>query len=178
MSSTTNPKTQKKIKMPVPMGGLISILHNIQSKIDAASGAATALDLRLRIIAELKPEVQTALKKRTKSPYRKADLNDLIDAVLEIFHDKLDLADQDKIKNCRLPRNKAIHGSFAELMIELNGEALGREIDPGTLKHKPLEKDDIIEGAICIERNRGLDEFAKRAREAVSILERNVLLSL
>jgi hypothetical protein len=60
-------------------------------------------------------------------------------------------------------------------MIELNGEALGREIDPYTFKHKSLEEDDIIEGAICIERNGGLDEFSKRAKEAILILENKIL---
>lgn len=37
--------------MPVMIEPLISILHSIQLKIDAAAGAATALELRLRIIA-------------------------------------------------------------------------------------------------------------------------------
>ena len=63
-------------------------------------------------------------------------------------------------------------------MTVLNGEALGREIDPYTLKRKPLEEEDIIEGAICIERNGGLVEFSKRAREAVLILENKILRSL
>ena len=80
-------------------------------------------------------------------------------------------------KSWRIPRNKTSHASFAELMIALSGEALGREIDPVTMKRKPLAEDDIIEGAICIERNGGLEEFAKEANKAVTLLREKVLRS-
>ncbi len=178
MSNTIQPKIQKKVRMPVPIEGLISVLHNIQSKIDAAAGAATALELRLRTIAQLDSKVRDELRKKTKKPFHKAELEHLIPAVLEVFQSNLNSIEREKITNCRPPRNKTSHASFAELMIALNGEALGREIDPHTLKRKPLEEDDIIEGAICIERNGGLDEFSKRAREAVLILESKILRSL
>ena len=55
-------KPKTKIRLSVPIGGLIAILHNIQMKIDAAAGAATALDLRLRVIAQLDGRVKDALK--------------------------------------------------------------------------------------------------------------------
>ena len=124
--------------------------------------------------------IQNQLKifKKTKKPFHKAELEHLILAVLTTFQCNLDSIEQEKIKNCRPPRNKTSHASFAELMIALKGEAPGREIDPYTFKHKSLEEDDIIEGAICIERNGGLDEFSKRAREAVLILESKILRSL
>ncbi len=180
MSNTTQPNTQMKmnVTMPVPIEGLLCTLNNIQSKIDAAAGAATALELRLRIIAQWEPKVRVALQNHTKVRYHQAPLRDLIEAVLEVFQGLLDSAEQDKIRSCRPPRNKAAHGSFAELVIELSGEASGREIDPHTFKRKPLAEDDIIEGAICIERNRGLEDFTQRAKEAVVILERKVLRSL
>lgn len=57
--------------------------------------------------------------------------------------------EQNIIRQCRPPRNKAAHGSFAELMIELAGEAPGRQLDNRTLKPLPLAEDDIIEGAIA-----------------------------
>lgn len=147
-------------------------------KIDAAAGAATALELLLRIIAQLEPKVRDKLKTKTQKPFYKADLENLIYAVIEVFLDKLDSEDQDTIRDCRLPRNKAIHGSFVELMMQLNGEAPGRLINPRTGKGEPLDEDDLVEGAKCIERSRGLDEFAKRAREAIQILEQKILRSL
>lgn len=172
MNNPVQPKN--KIKPPVLIDPLISLLNNIQSKIDAAAGSATTLELRLLIIAQLEPKVQEELKK-WKKPYC---LNALINSVIEIFKNKLDLSDQVKIKSCHYPRNKITHGNFAELMIELNGEALGREIDPYTGKRKPLEKNDIIEGTICIERNHGLEDFSKKAKEAIEILDRKILRSL
>ena len=54
--------------MPVPVEGLISVLHNIQAKIDAAAGAATALELRLRIIAQLNKAVRDELSKKNVRP--------------------------------------------------------------------------------------------------------------
>ena len=175
MSSTMQANIQKKARLPVLIEPLILTLHNIQSKIDTAAGAATALELRLRIIAQLETKVQDELKKKTKKPFYKAELEHLIFAVLEVFKDKLEPIEHDAIINCRPPRNKLIHASLVELIIKLNGEALGREIEPRTGKGKPLTEDDLVEGAKCIERGRGLDIFSQRAREAVSILERKIL---
>lgn len=184
MTNTTNLKTQKHVKMPVMIEPLISILHNIQLKIDAAAGAATALELRLRIIAQLDVSIreelknQQKLRKKRPKDFHQADLEDLIAAVIEIYKNKIDDDERRIIESCRLPRNKAAHASFAELMIQLTGEAPGRQLDHRTLKPMPLDEDDIIEGAVCIERNRGLDEFSKRARIAVSILEEKVMRSI
>ena len=49
MTNTINSSSQKQIRMPVPVDSLITILHNIQLKIDSAAGAATALELRLEL---------------------------------------------------------------------------------------------------------------------------------
>jgi len=42
----------KKDSYHAPMSGVVTALGNIQLKIDAAAGAATALEMRLRIVAE------------------------------------------------------------------------------------------------------------------------------
>lgn len=178
MTNTINSSSQKQIRMPVPVDSLITILHNIQLKIDSAAGAATALELRLRIIAQIEEKVRDELKKNTKEPFHQAALKHLISAVLEVFQDKLDATEQSIIKQCRPPRNKTAHGSFAELMIELAGEASGRQLDNRTLKPLPLAEDDIIEGAICIERNGGLGDFSKLANRAASILEEKIIRHL
>lgn len=184
MTNTINSSSQKPLKMPVLIEPLISILHNIQLKIDAAAGAATALELRLRIIAQLDKSVreelknQQKLRKKRSKAFHQADLEDLIAAVIEVYKDKIDDDERRTIESCRLPRNKAAHASFAELMIQLTGAAPGRQLDHRTLKPMPLDEDDIIEGAVCIERNRGLDEFSKRARIAVSILEGKIMRSI
>jgi len=182
MTSTTQAQ-QKKMILQVPIEGLLIALDNTRLKIDAAAGAATFLELHLRIIAQQVIEVQDeltrlqTLRKVKKVRYHQADLIDLIDAVIEVFQDKLDLNDQNLLKSCRIPRNKTSHGSFAELMIALSGEALGREIDPRTMKRKALAEGDITEGALCIERNKGLEDFTRRANEAVRLLRNKVLRS-
>ena len=51
MSNTIQSKIQKKMRMPIPIEGLINVLHNIKPKIDAAAGAATELELRLRALS-------------------------------------------------------------------------------------------------------------------------------
>ena len=178
MSSTTRPKIQKKAKMPILIEPLIQTLNNIQLKIDAATGAATALELRLRIIAQLEPKVQPELKKKTPLLYYKAKLFHLIDAILEVFQDKLNPNDQEKIKKCRPPRNKLSHASLVEFMISLCIEANGREIDLRTGKGKPLPKNDLIEGAKCVDRLPALEEFSKRARAAIQILDEKILRTL
>lgn len=182
MTNTTHAQ-QKKFRLQVPVEGLLIVLDNTRLKIDAAAGAATFLELHLRIIAEHAIGVQDelarlqTLRKVKKVRYHRADLIDLIDAVIEVFQDKLDHNDQNLLKSCRIPRNKTSHGSFAELMIALSGEAQGREIDPHTMKRKSLAEDDITEGAICIDRNRGLEDFSRRANEAVSLLRNKILRS-
>lgn len=174
---------QKKFRLRVSIEGLLTVLDNARLKIDAAAGAATFLELHLRIIAQQFIEVQDrltrlqTLRKVKRVRYHRADLIDLIDAVIEVFQDKLDLNDQNLLKSCRILRNKTSHGSFTELMIALSGEALGREIDPHTMKRKPLAEDDISEGTICIDRNRGLEDFTRLANEAVSLLRNKILRS-
>ncbi len=170
--------TNTKMKMPVLIEPLISTLHNIQSKIDDAAGALIALELRLRIIAQLEPKVQEELKKKTSDFFYEANLSYLITAVLEVFQEKLDPAEQELIKSCRMPRNKLAHASFVEFLIELNGEAEGRVIDPKTGKKNSLEKHDLVEGAKCIERGSGLPQFSSKVKITIQILESKIMRHL
>ena len=47
----------------------ISILNNLQVKLGEVAGAATSLEWRLRIIAELEPKVRDKLKEKTSDPF-------------------------------------------------------------------------------------------------------------
>lgn len=159
----------------IPIGGLIQALNNIRSKCDEAVGAAAALELRLRIIAEWEPRVQVALK---GALYHEANLSFLIRAVLEIFQNELSQEEKEEIKSCVVPRNKVSHGSFVEFMIKLNGEALGREIDPKTRKGKPIEKSNIVDGALSIEGSVSLEKYSRRVNKTIKILDDKILRSL
>jgi hypothetical protein len=173
--SNASQLSTKKATQTVPIGGLINVLNNIQCKIDAATGAVTALELRLRIVAELVPEVQIELSKNTKKRYHEAKLHDLIPAILATFQNELDPAERIQIENCRPPRNKLSHGSIVEFMLEVNGEAPGRQLDLHTRKGNPLKKGNLLEGALSIDKSRGLEEFCKRAKEAISIIDSKIL---
>lgn len=116
------------------------------------------------------------MKETLKDPICDASLRSLINAFLDTFN-QVEPIDQEQIRNCRIPRNKVSHGSFAEFMIELLGEAPGREIDPKTRKRKPLEKDNIVEAVITIDHSHCLEKFTQNANEAIEALDK-VLRSL
>lgn len=178
MNTSAQLTARKKISLPVPIGGLINVFNNLQLKIDEATGAATALEMRLRIIAELVPEVQTELRKKTKKLFRDAELNYLIPAVLQVFQNELDHTERQKIESCRFPRNKLSHACFVEFMLAINGEAPGRLRDNRTGKGKPLQKENLLEGIRSLDTSGALEEFTKRAKEAIQIVDRKILRSL
>ena len=174
MGTTNQSITRKKIVLPVPIGGLINALNNLQSKIDEASGAATALEMRLRLVTQLVPEVQAKIK----GSYLKADLYDLIPAIIEIFQPELTQEDCQKIESCRPPRNKLTHADMAAFMMLLNGEAPSRLLNIRTGKGHPIAKDNLLEGALSVERSGALEKFTQKAREAVAIVDSKILRAL
>jgi hypothetical protein len=153
----------------------ISILNNLQVKLGEAAGAATSLEWRLRIIAELEPKVRDKLKEKTSAPFYKATLEHLIDAILHVFEKKLTSYEYEKIKEYRDPRNKLAHGSPVELMIALGTEPTGRKIDPSTKKPNILSEDELVEGSKSIERNQVLDTFIRQLNELISIVNEKIL---
>lgn len=175
MSTTTRSITRTKNSFIFTPGGTISALHNLQGKIDEASGAATALEMRLRIVAELVQEVQDELSKKTKDSYHEAKLYRLIPAVLEVFQDHLTGVERKQIEICRPPRNKLTHASFVEFMLEINGEALGRVIDRRTMKGRTLNKTNLLEAAMSLDHSGALENFTRIARQATSIIEEKIM---
>jgi hypothetical protein len=157
--------------------GTIQALHNLQGKIDTASGAATALEMRLRIVAELVQEVQDELGKEADS-YHEAKLYYLISAVLKVFQGYLTDDERKQIERCRPPRNKLTHASFVELMLEINGEALGRVIDHRTMKGRALNKKNLLEAAMSLDHSGALEHFTRMARQAISIIEEKIMRTL
>lgn len=153
----------------------ISILNNLQVKLGEAAGAATSLEWRLRIIAELEPKVRDKLKEKTSAPFYKAKLEYLIDAILHVFEKKLTSYEYEKIKEYRDPRNKLTHGSPVELMIALGIEPTGRKIDSITRKRNILSKDELVEGSKSIERNQVLAKFTQQLNELISIVNDKIL---
>lgn len=167
--------TRTKTSISFVPNGTINALHNLQGKIDLASGAATALEMRLRIVAELVQEVQDELRKRTRESYHEANLYHLIPAVLEAFQDHLTDIERQHIASCRPPRNKLSHASFVEFILQINGEAPGRVIDRLTMKGRPLKKESLLEGAMSLDHSGALENFTRKARDALSIIEDKIM---
>jgi hypothetical protein len=178
MSALTRTITRTKTSILFVPSGMINALHNLQGKIDVAAGAATALEMRLRIVAELVQEVQDELRKRTKESYHEAKLYYLIPAILEVFQDHLTDIERQHIESCRPPRNKLTHASFVEFMLEINGEAPGRVIDRRTMKGRPLKKENLLEGAISLDHSGALENFTRKAQQATSIVEEKIMRAL
>ena len=175
MTAPTRTITRTKNSFIFVPNGTINALHNLQGKIDEAAGAATALEMRLRIVAELVQEVQDELRKRTKDSYHEAKLYHLIPAILEVFHDYLIDAERQQIESCRPPRNKLTHASFVEFMLAVNGEAPGRIIDRRTMKGRPLNEGNLLEGSMSLDHSGALENFTRKARQAIAIVEDKIM---
>ena len=169
---------RKKGSYHARMAGVCYALSNIQPKIDAAAGAVTALEMRLRIVAELLQEVQDELRKRTKEKYYKADLYYLIPAVLAVFRDYLTDTDHRQIENCRPPRNKLSHASFAEFMTKVNGSAPGRTLNPQNGKPYELKNENLLEAALSVDHSRAFENFTCTVRTAISIVEGKIMQAI
>jgi len=165
---------RKKESYHAPMSGVCNALGNIQFKIDAAAGAATALEMRLRIVAELLQEVQDKLKE----PYHKARLYDLIPAVLTVFQDQLSQEEVQCIERCRPPRNKLSHASFVEFMLAVNGSAPGRKLNPQTRKPYELKKENLLEASLSVDHSRAFENFTSTVRTAVAIVEAKIMQAI
>ncbi len=118
---------------PGEIGAMLTNLNNIQLKLEAASGVAVAVEMRMRLIGQLCEPVRDKLKelvnaykasnKLKKTPsnnYWDCELSFLDQAIDEIFHDKLEPNEQQKIAGfssfekqaspCRLHKPNEAHG--------------------------------------------------------------------
>jgi hypothetical protein len=169
---------RKKGAYHAPMNGVSYALGNIQLKIDAAAGAVTALEMRLRIVAELLQEVQDELSKRTKGSYHEAKLSHLIPAVLIVFQANLSQEERQCIEHCRPPRNKLSHASFVEFMLAVNGSAPGRKLNPQTMKPYELKKGNLLEASLSVDHSRAFENFTSTVRIAIAIVEAKIMQAI
>lgn len=169
---------RKKGSYHAPMSGVCSALGNIQLKIDVAAGAITALEMRLRIIAELLQEVQDELSNRTKDSYHEAKLYHLIPAILTVFQGHLSQEESQRIEHCRPPRNKLSHASFVEFMLEVNGSAPGRMLNPKTGKPYELKKENLLEASLSVDYSRALENFTCMVRTATATVEEKIMRAI
>ncbi len=170
---------------PGEIGAMLTNLNNIQLKLEAASGAAVAVEMRMRLIGQLCEQVRDKLKElvntykasnKPKQPpsnkYWDCELSFLDQAIDEIFHDKLEPNERQKIEDFRPLRNKLLHADFVTLMKRMGIDPTGRQILSTDGKRNILDSADIKEAVLSIDRNQGFEKFQVRAKEVRSILDR------
>jgi len=170
---------------PGEIGAMLTNLNNIQLKLEAASGAAVAVEMRMRLIGQLSEPVRDKLKelvnvykasnKLKKTPSNKywdCELSFLDQAIDEIFHDKLEPGERQKIEDFRPLRNKLLHADFVNLMKRMGIDPTGRQILSTAGNRNILDSADIKEAILSIDRNQGFEKFQTRAKGVSSILEK------
>ncbi len=176
-------------------GEISTILKNIkqvQWKFDLASGAAVAVEVRMRLIGQLCEPVRDQLKKcvvyelierKKKNPNAKCksykhwncELSFLEKAIDQVFYKELDLGERLKIEKFRPLRNKLLHGDFVSLMILMGIDPTGRQILSNVGNRNILDKGDVIEAVLSIDGNQGFEELEILAREVKDILDKLIL---
>lgn len=170
---------------PGEIGAMLTNLNNIQLKLEAASGGAVAVEMRMRLIGQLCEKVKNKIKeiintyksnnmpkKPPSNKYWDCELSFLDRAIEEIFHDKLAPDERQKIEDFRPLRNKLLHADFVTLMKRMDINPTGRQILSIDGKRNILDCDDIKEAVLSIDRNQGFEKFQLQAKEVCSILDR------
>lgn len=163
---------------------MLANINSTQCKLDTATGAVVAVEVRMRLIGELCEQVQdrftelvaTAKKnkevrKDASDKYNHCDLFFLDQAIYEVFHDKLEFDECKKIKEFRPLRNKLLHGDFVRLMILMKIAPTGRQILSIASNRNILTNADIREAILSIDRNQGFEHVERLAKEVKTILE-------
>ncbi len=167
------------------LSAMLINIKNLQSHIDSSSGAAVAVELRMRLIGELCEKVRDELKKivkeEPKGKYKKSDkywdckLEFLDQAIDHVFYKKLNSTQQKTLLKFRPLRNKLLHANFIKLMILLDIAPTGRHILSGNGKRNILNQPDVKEAILSIERNGGFKNFLNLANKVIGILEELIL---
>jgi hypothetical protein len=175
------------------INSILSNINNIQCKLDSATGATVAVELRMRLIGELSEQVRKKLKgvvtiefeerkkensqaKRKSDNYWNCDLSFLDQAIDQVFQDKLEPSERQKIEKFRPLRNKLLHGDFVSLMKLMDIEPTGRQILSSIGNRNILDNANIKEALLSIDRNQGLKQVEIHANEVKSILEKLLVI--
>ena len=165
---------------------MLSNLNDIQFELDTAAGAALAVEIRMRLIGQLSPQIQEKLKDLVKAhvltfkkppknlpsdKYWDCNLSFLDQAIDEIFQNELKPFEREQIKKFRTLRNKLLHADFINLMIKMKISPTGRQIISTGGDRNILDNTDIKESILSIKRNQGFSKFRIQAKGVISILD-------
>jgi len=151
---------------------IISNLKNVELKLQEASGYALGIELRIRWLGQLVFEQKNVSEDERKlfSKYYECNLNILESEILKKFDNQLTDDEKEKIRKGRILRNKLFHADFVGLLEAMNISPKGRFSNNGM--RNILEKKDMIEAIIAMERNGGFELFREKAIEIINIFEK------
>lgn len=151
------------------INAVLNATENIQLKMDEAGGATLAVELRIRLLAQLSQPIQATLKNKNK--YWKCDLQYLIEAIISVCKNKLEIGEAEKLNKFLVLRHKLVHGNFVSFTKLQGIEPKGRQIIFSSTR-KTLLESDIRESICSVDWNHAFSEFRKLASEVKSIVDR------
>lgn len=162
---------------------LIICMKNIEPSVQAASGLAVAVEMRMRLIGQFSDLVRKKLvtlvkhgkvqipKGRKSSSYLKCDLQFLDKALADVFSKELSSSEHADLLEFRDLRNDLLHAKFVDLMKGLDIKPTGREIIVPSRDRNILASNDIEEAFKSIETNQGFQKFCEKAKNVIRILD-------
>lgn len=155
---------------------MLRSLENIELQYKESVGHAAALELRMRVLAEINP----AISKHAESLVHPRDaykffweckLEHLIDAILEIFKQDLSSDEIQQLNSFKNQRNKLLHGILVEFMRLMKVQPTSRKILKNGSRDN-LKDHEVIEAIKSTERNHVLVKFNGVAAGLMEIINK------
>jgi len=139
-------------------------IHSLQIKFGEVAGAAFAVELKMRLIAQLSKPVQSKLKElKLKQEYWECDLQHLDSIIETLFFHVLTAEERRALKAFRIPRDKLIHSDFAAVMDVLIDSDSGRNA---------LNKGNMLEALGNLQKSQALEKLHCQANLASTVLDK------
>jgi hypothetical protein len=174
--------------------GDLQAFSNSQSQLQECGGAAVAVEILMRMIAEKSRPVQAKIKEYVKQDNEKKNKNNekesrkikdnywdcnfqyIEKAIIDVFGDKLSPDERSILDLFRKIRNKLVHGDLVGMMNKMNILPESREVLRDG-RRKILEKQNIIE-AIKVMDSRGTFSKVKNCIADAENIASNIFCKL
>ncbi len=150
---------------------ILANLKNIELKLGEVAGAILCVEVQMRLICQLCKAVADELK---GDDYLKTKLVNVEKAIVNVFKNQLQSDELKKIERLLIVRNKLLHGDFVQGMKRIDVFPSSREIISSKCK-KEIDKLDIREAIISLDKNHALDKVLGEAKQVQNIMERLIM---
>lgn len=149
---------------------MLANLGNIELQLGEAAGPILCVEVLMRLLCQLCPTVKAEIK---GGDYLNCKLGYVQKAIVKIFRgDQLQSGEAEKMKKLLLIRDKLFHGDFVNAMKFMGILSPSWETLPPKNKTKKEDELDIRQAINSIDRNRGLAEARKIAKQVKGIIEK------